>query len=346
MAVVTRSDDPLVARISELVERVTGAQGRAALSGSKRTEFDHVRLASGAVPSDAHPAGPEPADTGSADTEPAGPEPAAMVVAHIGPDLVGYAHLSGSAELGQYAVELVIDVAAVTASTPGVPARLVTDALLDRVVDLVAADGGGALRLWAADATEDDDRLAAGHGFDLERVLIQMRCPLPLPRSADDPRLDESLPLRPFRPGVDEAAWLVVNNQAFAGHPEQGGWVMETILQREREPWFEPEGFLILEIDGRMWGSCWTKIHADTEPPQGEIYVIGVSPDAQGRGWGRALTRAGLEWLAGRGLTVGMLYVDGGNTAAVQLYRSMGFVDHHVDRAYLRPVPGQPAPTR
>ena len=54
----------------------------------------------------------------------------------------------------------------------------------------------------------------------------------------------------------------------------------------------------------------------DTDPPMGEIYVIGVDPDFHGRGWGRALTQAGLAWLAGRGLTVGMLYVDADNVPA------------------------------
>ena len=67
----------------------------------------------------------------------------------------------------------------------------------------------------------------------------------------------------------------------------------------------------------------------------GEIYAIAVDPDFPGLGLGTALTVAGLEHLAGRGLTVGMLYVDGGNTGAVTMYEQLGFTIHHTDRAYL-----------
>jgi mycothiol synthase len=109
-------------------------------------------------------------------------------------------------------------------------------------------------------------------------------------------------------------------------------------LEREREPWFDPDGLLLLESEGRLAGSCWTKIHRDTDPPMGEIYVIGVDPDFRGRGLGRALTAAGLEWLAAKGLTLGMLYVDAGNEVAVSMYGSMGFSPDHVDRAYTKTV--------
>ncbi len=245
--------------------------------------------------------------------------------------LRGYAQVTRERVGGEYAVELLVD------PRTG-PRSAVADALLGAVVTQVAGWGGGTVRLWVPKASAAADALAAGHGFAPERDLIQMRCPLPLPASVPGSGVESPLPTRAFRPGADDDAWLQVNNRAFASHPEQGGWDRATLHERESEPWFDSRGFLVLEAEGRMAGFCWTKIHATTDPPMGEIYVIGVDPDFHGRGWGRALTQAGLDWLAGQGLSVGMLYVDGDNVAAVQLYRSMGFTDDHVDRSYLGTV--------
>ncbi len=200
----------------------------------------------------------------------------------------------------------------------------------------VRTRGGGTLRLWASKASANDDALASAHGFRIERDLVQMRCRLPLPEPPGGGRLP--IPTRPFRPGMDEAAWLATNNRAFASHPEQGQWDLARLMEREKEPWFDPAGFLLFEEEGRLVGSCWTKVHAGADPPLGEIYVIGVDPEFHGRGWGKALTLAGLDWLAGHGLRVGMLYVDDGNRPARSMYRALGFTDHHVDRAYIATV--------
>jgi mycothiol synthase len=132
---------------------------------------------------------------------------------------------------------------------------------------------------------------------------------------------------------------LEVNNAAFAGHPEQGGWDLATLRQREAQPWFDPAGFRLHERDGRLAGFCWTKVHSDTLPVLGEIYVIAVHPDFHGLGLGKALTVAGLDHLARRGVTTGMLYVDRDNVAAFELYQRLGFTTNRADRAYAGTVP-------
>jgi mycothiol synthase len=139
---------------------------------------------------------------------------------------------------------------------------------------------------------------------------------------------------RPFVVGEDEDAWLAVNNAAFADHPEQRGWDRETLVQREREPWFDPDGFLLHERDGQLAAFCWTKVHVELDPPAGEIYVIAVDPRFHGLGLGKALTVAGLRHLATAGLTEAMLYVDAANEAAVGLYDRLGFRTARVDQAF------------
>lgn len=214
--------------------------------------------------------------------------------------------------------------------------QAVEPALVGAAVGEVAGRGGGRLYYWMNPPTDAQRRAAAAAGFTPGRELLQMAVPLPLDERVV--RATAEVPVRAFRPGRDEEAWLAVNNRAFADHPEQGGWDLGTLAEREAEPWFDPEGFLVAEEGGVMVGSCWTKLHQGTAPLTGEIYVISVDPARHQRGLGRGLTVAGLRWLASRGAARGMLYVDGANAAAVHLYRSLGFTVSRVDQAYVLEV--------
>ncbi len=200
--------------------------------------------------------------------------------------------------------------------------------LVEKALEVVRAEGGGHVHLWVPKPGPEHDRMDTAVGLARGRELRQLRRTLPVPHDAPP------LPVRPFRPGEDEEAWLEVNNRAFKWHEEQGGWELQTLRDREAQPWFDPEGFLLHERGGRLAGFCWTKVHDDHDPPLGEIYVVAVDPDYQGLGLGRALTLAGLDWLTGRGLKTAMLYVDADNTPALRLYESLGFGVDHVDRAY------------
>ncbi|MGH9190045.1 MAG: mycothiol synthase [Acidimicrobiales bacterium] len=219
--------------------------------------------------------------------------------------------------------------------------------LVAAALDVVRQEGGGHVHLWVPKPTELHDRVASEAGLRRGRELRQLRRALPL----DEP---STLEVRPFVPGRDEAAWLEVNNRAFRWHPEQGGWDLETLRSRQNQPWFDPQGFLLREHDGKLAGFCWTKVHQDpthrTSAAEGEIYVIAVDPGFQGLGLGRSLLVAGLDWLTRRGIDTAMLYVDADNGPALRLYRSLGFSLDHVDRAYVGDVaaaaqPMPPTPT-
>ena len=204
--------------------------------------------------------------------------------------------------------------------------------LLAAATEAVAALGGGDLRLWARGSDQTRAHIAEDAGMHLARELLQMRRSLPLADAWE-------LAVRPFEVGVDEAAWLEVNNRAFEWHPEQGHMTLEELRRHEAEPWFDAAGFLLHEQGGSLVGFCWTKVHADLDPPLGEIYVIAVDPAAHQRGLGRQLVLAGLHHLSQRGLAIGMLYTEADNAPALHLYRDLGFEVHATDRAYALAVP-------
>jgi mycothiol synthase len=138
--------------------------------------------------------------------------------------------------------------------------------------------------------------------------------------------------LRNFEPGRDEEAWLAQNNSAFADHPEQGAWSRVDLDERTSEPWFDPSGFLLLEIEGKLAASCWTKVHEQHPERIGEIYVVSVDPAFQGHGLGKVMVTQGLAALRNKGISEAVLFVDESNTGARMLYASLGFALRREDR--------------
>lgn len=202
-------------------------------------------------------------------------------------------------------------------------------AALDAAIAEIAEKGGGETHLWIHDIDDPADAIANAAGFTAHRDLWQLRCALPAEPS--------TIETRAFTP-ADADAMIGVNNRAFSWHPEQSGMTRDSLAATMAEPWFDPDGFRLFERDGEVLGFCWTKVHADEDPVLGEIFVIAVDPSAHGQGLGSPMTRAGLDWLAAKGIEHGMLYVESDNAAANRTYEKIGFRHHRTDRAYNRTI--------
>ena len=258
------------------------------------------------------------------------------------------------------------------------------DGLARGVAELIAGfeASGIDVHLAADHPTHELDALpellADRVGLTERRDLLQMRRPLPVGPDHVARSQAPTVSTRAFIPGTDEAAWIRVNNRAFAGHPDQGQEDRSTLASRMAEPWFDPNGFLVADeadeasrstttggsevspsLDekrvsgetpvgdvpegaaGEMSGFCWTKVHPEVpggDEALGEIYVIGVDPRHRGEGLGPAFVLAGLDHMAGRGIGTAVLYVDATNEPARRLYDRLGFTVHQRRRVYTRPL--------
>ena len=206
---------------------------------------------------------------------------------------------------------------------------------LDAVRRQLGPDDDRPLQLWIEEVQPGDDARVAPDATPY-RDLHQLRRPLPAAPSG--------LTTRAFDVDTDLGAFIEVNNRAFSWHPEQAGLTAERVRATMAEPWFDADGFRILELEGRMAGFCWTKVHHDHSPTLGEIYVIAVDPDFHGRGLGGPMTLAGLEWLSDQGISRANLFVESDNAAALRTYDRLGFELHSINRAYTSssaPPPGE-----
>jgi mycothiol synthase len=253
------------------------------------------------------------------------------VLLRDGNTLAGYAHVDVTDQVEGSSAELAVH--------PAHRRRGLGRALVEAAL---AASPDGRLRLWAHGEHPAAAALAHALGFERARVLLQLRRSLLTEVPA--PVLPAGVRLRTFVVGQDEAAWTALNNRAFADHPEQGGWGEHELKVREAEPWFDPAGFLLAEreSDGALLGFHWTKVHGavhgqnHVHEPIGEVYVLGVDPDARALGLGPALTLAGLRHLRAEGLSQAMLYVDESNVRAVALYVRLGFSRWSTDISFRR----------
>jgi mycothiol synthase len=230
-------------------------------------------------------------------------------------DLVGYAQLESGTEWS--AGQLLV--------SPDHRQRGIGTLLLQRLL----SESSSPLRVWAMGDAPAARALANAAGLTRQRELLIME--RGLHDELPEPVVPAGVEIRTFVPGQDEQQWLRVNAAAFAGHPEQALIDSDDLADRMAEPWFDPKGFFVATINDTMVGFHWTKQHQDQ---LGEVYVLGITPSAAGRGLGKALLVTGLRSLQQRGCTRVELYVEADHQAAIELYLTYGFTTVNRDVMY------------
>jgi mycothiol synthase len=253
---------------------------------------------------------------------------AQAVLAYDGDCLTGYAHILAFGEGADRRVscEFVVH--------PDERGKGIGTLLLSHATTQAAELGASRMDVWAYNDSRISADIAQRMGFVPSRRLLHLHRHL-----SGTPRVGPpaGVTTRSFVPGIDDEAWLALNARIFAGHPENGVWTIDDLRARFDQPWFRPDDFLLVELDGVMAGFSWLKVEERRgEGRVGEIYVIGTAAEVRGRGLGKYLVSRSLAHLSDRDVRVAAIYVDAANLPAVALYEQSGFHYHHVDVCYSR----------
>jgi GNAT superfamily N-acetyltransferase len=146
-------------------------------------------------------------------------------------------------------------------------------------------------------------------------------------RPYTDDDLDEIvvLSLRAWKPVHESMARVLgsrINSLVYPNWATQQASAVENVCRDPRsEVW-------VAEIDGRPIGFVAVVLAIDDTPPAGEIDMLAVDPDHQGRGIGTALTSHALDRISAVGITLAHLYTGGdpGHAAARRTYEKAGLI--------------------
>jgi ribosomal protein S18 acetylase RimI-like enzyme len=181
---------------------------------------------------------------------------------------------------------------------------------------------GWPLPYWAEAQDDDVHRLdlLARHGFTLDDDYHLVHLGRSLADEIPAPALPEGCAIRPLAGEREVEAYAEVHRAAFGSTAMTAEWRQRTL----RAPQYRPALDLVaVAPDGRLAGFCvcWLALERRT----GQIEPIGVHPDYQRSGLGRALQLEALRRLRGQGADTALVETESTRTPARRAYESVGF---------------------
>lgn len=235
-----------------------------------------------------------------------------LFLAELHGRLMGYADLVREAEIGR--------VVAYGGVHPAHRGQGVGSSLLEVAIEHSRKLGAKAIQIPVSQRTQAGGHFVVRKGFRAARRHWEMRLTQYVGGTLQIP---QGFELRHFVPG-DEEQLCALQNRAFTGSWGFRPNTVEEIRYLMNMSLCRPEGVLLVAEGESLVGYCWT-IDDPSDEERGFIRMMGVDPAYHGRGLGRAMLVAGLDYLQRRGIRVTELTVDSKNHVAKSLYQSLGF---------------------
>jgi mycothiol synthase len=209
----------------------------------------------------------------------------------------------------------------------------VRDEILGWAAETAAGDESGPshVETWGADGWPESAALEARGWTPGTTELTQYHQPLDV--VLDPPRVPDRYRLRAMRGPADIDARVAVHRAAFAPS-KMTVEKYEILVKQDHYDWRRD---LVVEApDGSFaaFAMCWS----DPVGSVGEFEPVGVHPDHQRRGLGRVVMRQGLRLLRELGVRDAIVFSLRSNPASEALYRSAGFAELAIHRAYTKPL--------
>lgn len=157
-----------------------------------------------------------------------------------------------------------------------------------------------------------------------------------LPLAAVRPTVPQGLDVQAARDEADLLDWLAAFDRSFVGEP-----------QGRSHPWFTPFAHLGLDGEGpcrlfvgRVDGRAVACSLAFVGGGAVGLYGVGTVPESRGRGYGSAVTLAGMDWGREQGADLAILHA---SQLGEPVYRRLGFETVCEISQWLLPAPTLPA---